>query len=389
MSKVLAFSPAPSYIGYGALALLPELLERRGWRQVFLVTDSVLAANGLLDRVLGLLTGVVEVEVFEDVPAEPRAEDVESIEPRECPDVLLGLGGGSAMDFAKGLSVQLTHGGFMADYVGEGRVPGPVLPVVCVPTTAGTGSQATQTAVFTVDGVKRGVSAEEIRPALSVVDPELTISLPRAVTRNSGYDALMHAVESFLARPFEDVPERPIHYQGSNPFSRSLSLEAFRTIWGAYERAVSHGSDREARAAMAMGSHLAGIAFSHSGLGLVHALASSLGGMIDAPHGICLAACTDIGMRYNAAACREGLEILGRVAEGGPSGFTEDAPPKFLTTLQQLLQRLNFPTRPSQLGITRADAEALLSKTLLQTRRLPTNPRAIGEELLVAIQEGI
>jgi alcohol dehydrogenase class IV len=224
----------------------------------------------------------------------------------------------------------------------------------------------------------------------SIVDPELTLDLPTSVTRNSGYDALMHACESFLARPAAEVPERPIHYQGSNPFSRPLALEAFRTIWASYRIAVRNGRDLEARYGMSLGSHLAGVAFSHSGLGLVHALASALGGMIDVPHGVCLAACTHIGLRYNFEVCHKAYAFLARVmGEVDNRNEVVPTPEYFLRAMMQLIEDLGFPSRPSQLGITKADGQKLLENTLIQKRRIQTNPRPLDGDLLTFIQEGI
>ena len=231
-----------------------------------------------------------------------------------------------------------------------------------------------------------GCSSEFIRPVFSVVDPELTIGLPSVVTRNAGYDALMHAVESFIACPHERVPDRPILYQGSNPFSRGLALEAFRFIWRSYHRSVLDGQDREARNGMSMGSHLAGLAFSHSGLGLVHALASSLGGMIDAPHGVCLAACTKIGLRYNFEACNKDLAVLTAVMEGGKDRSSAE---HFLANMEALIRDLGLPSRPSDLGIKKEDAQMILQKTLIQTRRIQTNPRPLDDDLLSFIEAGI
>jgi alcohol dehydrogenase class IV len=250
------------------------------------------------------------------------------------------------MDFAKALSIIMTHGGLLEDYVGEGTVPGPVTPIVCVPTTSGTGSQCTQTTVFTTGGVKLGCSSEYIRPVDSIVDPELTMGLPAVVTRNAGYDALMHAIESFLARPHAQVPERPIL--------------------------------------------LAGIAFSHSGLGLVHAFASSLGGMIETPHGVCLAACTNIGLTYNFRVCEKDLAILAAIAEK-KDGLSSNqiSAEGFLTKIKSLIRVLGLPSRPSDLGIKKGDAREILEKTLLQTRRFKTNPRPLDNELLSYIEKGI
>jgi alcohol dehydrogenase class IV len=392
MSKIITISPSPSLFGFGALEKLPEALGSRGFKRVLIFTDSQIAESGILRRVLDLLKASIKFEIFDGVPAEPRSSDMDKKKESFGTDfdALIGLGGGSSMDFAKAMSILMTHGGSLENYLGEGHVPGPVIPVVCVPTTSGTGSQNTQTTVFAIEGIKRGVSSEYIRPALSIVDPELTLGLPSLVTRNSGYDALMHACESFVARPFSQVPERSILYQGSNPFSKSLSLEAFRSIWSSYRRAISNGSSREARMGMSFGSHLAGIAFSHSGLGLVHALASSLGGMVDAPHGVCLAACTNIGLNYNFKVCENDFAVLAvAMSREEGTGSSDASGERFLNNIRRLISDLAFPARPSELGIKKEDSEELLKKTLVQTRRIMTNPRPLDDELLSYIEEGI
>jgi alcohol dehydrogenase class IV len=392
VSEVITISPSPSLFGFGALGKLPEVLESRSYKRILIITDPQVGATNILQKVLDLLKGSFDVALFDGAPSEPHSIDVDEQKERFGSDfdALLGIGGGSAMDFAKALSILMTHGGFLGDYVGEGTVPGPVIPVVCVPTTSGTGSQNTQTTVFTIRGVKLGCSSEYIRPVASIVDPELTMSLPAEITRNTGYDALMHSIESFIARPHGQVPERPILYQGNNPFSHGLALEAFRSIWVSYRKAVAHGDDREARIGMSIGSHLAGIAFSHSGLGLVHALASSLGGMVDAPHGVCLAACTNIGLSYNLKVCEKDLSILGALVdeEAGQKADRIGAE-RFLKNLQKLVLDLKLPSRPSELGIKKEDARILLNNTSIQTRRIKTNPRLLDDELLAWIEMGI
>ena len=391
MSEIITFSPATSVFGFGALRRLPDTLKLRGFKRVLIITDPKIARVGILQKTLDLLKDSLSVEVFDEAPAEPHSRDVDQQKQRFGSDfdALLGLGGGSAMDFAKAMAIIMTHGGSLGDYLEEGSVPGPVIPVVCVPTTSGTGSQNTQTTVFTIEGIKRGASSEHVRPAVSIVDPELTMGLPATVTRNSGYDALMHACESFLARPFLQVPERPILYQGGNPFSQGLALEAFRSIWASYPTAVSDGSNREARFGMSLGSHLAGLAFSHSGLGLVHALASSLGGMIDAPHGVCLAACTQIGLSYNFEACENKYAILAGYMGNWDQRSSHPSPKRFIDNLVGLISDLDLPSKPSELGLKKEDAPKLLKNTLVQTRRIKTNPRPLDDELLSYIEKGI
>jgi alcohol dehydrogenase class IV len=388
MAKWIKIAPSPSLLGFGSLSNLPEELHLRKFKKILVITDPQIAAGGILKQVLNLLSEDFELEQFQEAPAEPHSKDIDAQKERfgKDFDALLAVGGGSAMDFAKALTILMTHGGSLADYVGEGLVPGPVIPIVCVPTTSGTGSQSTQTTVFTIEGVKMGCSSEYIRPVFSVVDPELTMGLPFEITRNAGYDALMHAIESFVALDHKKVADRPILYQGSNPFSRGIALEAFRLTWGAYRKCLSNGQDREARLDMSIGSHLAGLAFSHSGLGLVHALASSLGGMMDAPHGVCLAASTDIGFRYNFKTCQQEFSILAAAMRGkGGTGSAEE----FVSNIRNLIRDLDFPMKLSDLGIKKEDARTILEKTLIQKRRLPTNPRLPDETLLSFIEDGI
>ena len=137
---------------------------------------------------------------------------------------------------------------------------------------------------------------------------------------------------------------------------------------------------------MSLGSHLAGLAFSHSGLGLVHALASSLGGMIDAPHGVCLAACTKIGLRYNLEACDNELAVLATAMKGGTGQGSAE---QFLANMEALIRDFDFPSRPSDLGIKKEDAQIIIEKTLIQTRRIQTNPRPLDKDLLSFIETGI
>ena len=391
MTDIISFSPSPSIFGFGSIKQLPEVLASNSYKKLLIFTDAQIAKSGILQIVLDLLEGPIEYEIFSAVPPEPHSSDMDKQKDRlgSGYDALLGLGGGSVMDFAKAMSIIMTHEGSLGDYLGEGLVPGPVVPIVCVPTTSGTGSQSTQTTVFTIEGVKRGVSSEYIRPVFSVVDPELTIELPPMVTRNSGYDALMHACESFMARPSSQVPDRPIRYQGSNPFSRALALEAFTHIWRSYKPAIYEGKNREARIGMSIGAHMAGMAFSHSGLGLVHALASSLGGMVDAPHGICLAACTRIGLQYNFQYCEKEFAVLDGIIADIEEISSQPSGKRFLDRLQQLINDLAMPSRPSELGISKGDAEKLMENTLIQTRRIQTNPRPLDDGLLNYIKEGI
>ncbi|MFC7008348.1 iron-containing alcohol dehydrogenase [Halalkalicoccus salilacus] len=307
-------------------------------------------------------------------PTEPATADFEDL-PTGSIDGIIALGGGSCIDTAKLAAVVLAHGGRPADYLGVDRVPGPIAPLVAIPTTSGTGSQATQTAVVTHDGVKRGVSDERLRPDVALVDPELTYGLPRAVTARSGFDAFVHALESLLARDYRWVDPRPITYQGANPVSRALAWRALTLVHGSLERAVFDGRNRDARRAMSLGSHLAGMAFSASGLGAVHALASTLGGLTDRPHGACLAASIRPGLYYNLPVRREQYAAIAGALGVGTDPFS------LLEECDRLRETIGLPGSFTEFDLSEEDVDAIVENTLLQERRLATNPREVTADL--------
>ncbi|ESS07663.1 MAG: alcohol dehydrogenase, class IV [uncultured archaeon A07HB70] len=335
------------------------------------VTDAGVAGAGVLDAALAAYDGPTERL---DAPTEPSTDDLTADALPNGVDGVVAVGGGSVLDTAKLAALLLTHGGTPADYLGAGAVPGPVAPLVAVPTTSGTGSQSTQTAVVHHEGVKRGVSDEHLRPARAVVDPTLTFGLPRRVTARSGFDAFVHALESLTARDHRWVPERAITYQGANPVTRPLSRRALSLVGGALERATMDGGDRAARRELSLGAHLAGLAFSNAGLGVVHALASAVGGMTDAAHGDCLAACVAPGLRYNLPVRRDAYAA---VAAGlGVGTAAED----LVTEVLRLRDALALPSSVADLGLDRSDAAAVVENTLVQERRLATTPRFPDED---------
>lgn len=362
--------------GDGVVGSLGEVLARLDVDQPIVVTDQGVEAAGILDRALDSVDRPVTVEY---APTEPSTRDFEDL-PTDTIDGVVAVGGGSCLDTAKLLAVLSAHGGDPADYLGVDAVPGPIAPLVAVPTTSGTGSQATQTAVVSHDGVKRGVSDERLRPDVAIVDPELTFDLPREVTARSGFDAFVHALESLLARDYRWVDPRPITYQGANPFSRSLAARALRLVHGALERAVFDGDDREARRSMSLGSHLAGMAFSASGLGAVHALASTVGGLRDRPHGECLGVSIGAGLRYNLPVRHEQYSTI--AAELGVGSSPGSTPPEALIAeCERLRDSIGLPGSFAAVGLGASDVDAIVENTLLQERRLATNPRAVTEEL--------
>ena len=370
--------------GDGVAADLPDVLDELGVERPIVVSDEGIDAAGILDTVVGSLDRDVETRY---AATEPSTADFGGL--TTDGDGFVAVGGGSCIDTAKLAAALSAHGGSARAYLGVGRVPGPVAPLVAVPTTSGTGSQATQTAVISHDGVKRGASDEYLRPDVALVDPTLTFSLPRGQTARSGFDAFVHALESLLARDYRQVPERPITYQGANPASRPLSERALSLVHGGLEGVVENGEDRAARRAMSLGSHLAGVAFSIAGLGIVHALASTLGGMTDRSHGECLAASIRVGLAYNRPA-REAeyaavADSLGaRNGDGGDDDGDDHNDPAagaddLLAECDRLREAIGLPGSFAAVGCDRSDTDQVVENTLIQERRLATNPRKVSE----------
>lgn len=376
-STPFRFATPETRFGDGVVAELGTVLDRYGVSNPLIVTDEGIEGAGVLDR------AVDTVETSSTIyyaSTEPSTTDFDDL-PTEAVDGVVAVGGGSCLDTAKLAAVLLAHGDVPADYIGVARVPGPTVPLIAVPTTSGTGSQATQTAVITHEGVKRGVSDEFLRPDVALVDPELSFKLPRAVSARSGFDAFVHALESLLAREYQWVDERPITYQGANPLSRILAWRALRLVHGSLERVVFDGTDRDARRAMSLGSHLAGVAFSASGLGAVHALASTLGGMTDRPHGECLAACVRAGLLYNLPVRRDEYSALAVGLGASDGSATSTAPELLIAECERLRDSIGLPESFEAVGVTKTDVDTVVENTLVQQRRLVTNPRTVNEDL--------
>jgi alcohol dehydrogenase class IV len=374
-STPLRFTATDVRFGDGIAGDLPNALSRYGVSEPLIVTDPGIEAAGLLEPIIETLDGSPRTY---HASTEPSTADFGDL-PSGAVDGVVAVGGGSCVDAAKLVALLLAHGGDPEAYLGVDRVPGPIAPLVAIPTTSGTGSQATQTAVVTHEGVKRGISDERLRPDAALVDPALTYDLPRPITARSGFDAFVHATESLLARDYRWVEPRPITYQGANPISRALAWRALELIHGSLERAVFDGDDREARRAMSLGSHLAGTAFSLSGLGAVHALASTLGGITGRPHGACLAASMQTGLRYNRPVRREEYGAIARRL--GVADRASTAPAAFVSECDRLRESIGLPGSPAAFDLGPEDVDTVVENTLLQERRLVTNPREVTEDL--------
>jgi alcohol dehydrogenase class IV len=379
--------------GRHAVRELGEVVAWLRCKRVFIVTDTVLVCAGLLDAVRGPLSEAgTLVGIFDGGEPEPTLAMVRRCiqsAQRFAPDGILGLGGGSNMDAAKLAAVVLAHAGDPRDYVGEDRVPGPLMPLVCVPTTAGTGSEVSAAAVFTdtEKQLKVSVLSNHLRPAAAVVDPLLTVSCPPKVTADSGIDALTHAIEAYCAVDNASYPlppgERSV-YQGKNPFADMVAERAMRLVGQFLRRAVKNGNDLEAREGMALAATLAGLAFSNSGVALVHAMEYPVGAAVHCSHGAGNGLLLPFVMRYNLPERAAALaSVAGFLGEDVSRLDRPAAAERAIAAVERLRADIGIPTKLRDLGVQEEQLRPFAEKAFSIKRLMRVNPRhpASAEEI--------
>ena len=381
--------------GSGGVRQLGELALARSVGSVLIITDQTLSQAGVLDQTRqSLIDAGITVDVFDGGQAEPAIEVAElAIEcARQCqPEAIVGLGGGSNMDVSKIAAVAYRHGGAPGDYFGFGKVPGPVSPLICVPTTAGTGSEVSHAAVLTdtKHAMKVSTLSQYIRPDLALVDPELTFSCPAEVTAGSGLDALTHAVEAYTATEFDrlDFPENePAPYEGRYVLADMFAEKAIELIGLHLSDAVRDGANRKAREGMALAATLAGVAFSNAGVALVHALEYPLGGALHCSHGVGNGLLLPHVMRFNLPDRRATLArvaaLLGEPVDGMS---TEQAAEQAIVGVERLQMEAGIPRRIRDLGGTREQLPDFAEKSFAIKRLLSVNPRRASLQDLIEI----
>lgn len=371
--------------GRGAAAQLGELAARIKLRRVWLVADRPLVDAGLVEQVRGPLeAAAIEVALFAGGQPEPSlalADQCLAEAKRFAPDGVLGLGGGSNMDLAKIVATLLAHGGASRDYVGEDRVPGPIVPLVCVPTTAGTGSEVTAASVLTdtAQQIKVGVLSNYMRPRLAVVDPLLTVSCPAKVTADSGIDALTHAIEAYTAVDNETFPlpdgERTV-YQGRHPLGDCLAEQAIGLIGRHLVRAVREPSNLDAREGMALAATVAGMAFSNVGVALVHAMEYPVGGAVHCSHGAGNGLLLPYVMRYNLPARVPQFARIAQLLGEDVAGLDQAAAAeRAIAAVERMKSAIGIPARLRELGVGQEQLRGFAEKTFGIKRILRVNPR--------------
>jgi len=390
-------APGQLVFGRGGVAQLGRLAARRRWRRIAIISDANLQAAGLVERVAGALAagGIESTAVLagEPEPAVEAAERAADEAGRFAPDAVLGLGGGSNMDLAKFVAILLRHGGRPSDYFGFDRVPGPVLPLVCVPTTAGTGSEVSHAAVLTdhQQAIKVSTLSQYLRPALAVVDPALTDGCPAKVTADSGVDALVHAIEALTARDWSELAgdgDAPRAYEGRTPLGECLAERAIRLIAQHLVTAVRQPDHQPARDGMALAATLAGLAFSHSGVALVHALEYPLGGAVHVSHGAGNGLLLPHVLRYNLPVRQAAIaHLAGLLGEACDPDQPQPAAERAIAAIQRLTSAVGIPQRLRDLGVRRDQLPEFAAKALAIKRLMDTNPRTPTQADLLAIYE--
>lgn len=384
MTGIYTFRAAPEItFGPGAVQMLGQKLKSYGVKRVLLIVDQGFAKYGPLAKITDALGQEgIRFSVFDQVEPEPRVETADhcgNLAKRDNFDFILGVGGGSAMDTAKAAAILATNEGSAKDYQGLNKVPRPGLPKGMIPTTAGTGSEVTFTAVFINEEEKKkaGINSPYLFPEMAILDPELTISLPPAVTAYTGMDALAHAIESYTSLQ-------------ANPLSEMFSLAAVQKIIRNLRIAVEKGKDLTARTEMLLGSLLAGIGLANAGVTAVHSLSYPLGGRFRIPHGVGNGLLLPAVMEYNALSCPERFARLAEAMgiETKNLTFTEAAF-KAVAAVKKLAQEIEVPQKLSDLGIPRSALPWMAEEALKVLRPLENNPRPLTKEDVLRIYESV
>jgi len=354
---------------------LPEILNELGARKPLVVADPGVRDAGIVERVEAQLAGAgFDFHLFSEIDPNPRDQSVDqgALRMQELgADGIVAVGGGSPIDCAKAMAAVAAHGQSVRDLAGPGRLSRPVVPIVAIPTTAGTGSEVTFGAVITDTrrNVKVSVKGPQLAPAVALLDPSLTLSKPSDLTASTGMDALTHAVEAYTVK-------------GANPLSDAMALHAVERIAVHLPVAVENGNDLEARAGMLLASLVAGIAFSHADVGAVHCIAEALGGMYDLPHGVCNAVVLPAVMRYNMDYCRARYARLASAAGIDFQGV-EDGAAAAVRWVEGLAAAVKLP-RFSSFGVDPSDFPEIAAKSA-ENGSNPSNPRPMAAEDYVAL----
>ena len=381
MMNPFSFNTTPSLrMGAGLAGELGQITRPICGDRVLLVTDPGMMATGLVQQAADCLRAAgVEVTLFDQVQADPPEEIVlQAAQQALGKTGVIGFGGGSSLDVAKLAALLAASNQPLAEAYGIGNAQGPRLPLVLVPTTAGTGSEVTPISIVTTGASeKMGVVSPLLLPDMALLDPELTLGLPAHVTAATGIDAMVHAIEAYASVN-----------ANNNPISRALAVEALGLMGRMLLRAVQKPDDLEARTGMLLGSMLAGQAFANSPVAAVHALAYPIGGHYKVPHGLSNALVLPHVLRFNAQVAPEAYAaLLPHVFPDLPAMSVAEAALQFAESMADLSRACGLEQGLRDMGIARDALPILARDAMNQTRLLVNNPRPVDEAAALKIYE--
>ena len=378
--KEFSFSvPQEIIVGKGSLARLPEAAEKLGGKHGFIISGPHLNKMGIVASCSESLEKAgIKVDAYTETEGNPSVETVEKAAAAFCKsgaDFIIALGGGSPMDVAKAVGVVARYGGSITEYEGGGRVPGDIIPLIAIPTTAGTGSEVTAFSVITDHSrnYKLTVFSYKLIPAYAILDPELLTTAPVSVAAACGIDAMVHALEAYISKD-------------ASPFSDAMAEKALELIGKNIRRYVADRTDIEAAEAMITGSLFAGIAFSWARLGDVHAMSHPVSAYFDVPHGVANAILLPTIVEYNALADRGKYLKLFNYISLTPASEVEFEPFMLVDLLTELNEQLGIPGSLGEVGVT-ADKFDAMADDAMKSGNIAVNPRSTTKKDVLSLYE--
>ncbi len=371
--------PQDIQFGMGSLNKLPEILAETHSNHVMLVSDRGLEKIGVVKRVQDIIEAAgIAFDSYLDVVPNPTVEVVNEAAAlyKSCGATsLVALGGGSPMDVAKAVGVLARYGGKITDYEGNHKVPGPIEPIIAIPTTAGTGSEVTASAVITDTSrnYKLSVFSYENIPKYAILDPTLIMSAPASIAASCGVDALIHAIEAYISR-------------NATPFSDAMAEKAMELIGAHLRRFVANRQDEDAACAMMLGSTFAGMSFAWARLGNVHAMSHPVSAYFNVPHGVANSILLPNVMEFNALADHGRYEVIYNYIKEGNEPAIDFTPDMLVEELRHLNEQLGIPSGLAAAGVT-ADKIPAMANDAIKSGNIPANPRATTVKDLIMLYE--
>ena len=362
--------PTPEiYAGKSSLNEINNILNKLNAQKVMVVTDKGIVNAGIYEKLESVLKSAnKEIVLFDSVQPDPSIKlvgQVVEIARNNEIQAVIGIGGGSSIDTAKVASALITNSKEMSAYIGTELLENDAMPIIAIPTTAGTGSEVTHIAILSdeEEQLKKGIVSTKIIPKFAILDPELTLGLPPHVTAATGMDALVHALEAYISI-------------NANTYSDTLALKAIKMISENIREAYNNGKNPEARENMLLGSLYAGMAFANAGVAAVHAFAYPLGGMFHIPHGLANSVMLPTIMEFNLVGNEKRFSDMAKCLTGNPEASAQDT----IKEINSLCADLKIPSSLEELKIPESAISQMAESVMKVTRLLANNPREITQQ---------